>query len=125
MNQPPPTIDDIRNARDTALVALDSVLDDIEDEISQTTKKDAHLAELTKQKEALQAKYKAVSDAATEAVLALPEVIAAASTLKKVSTDMDAKAKQLPGTTTNLDKAAAVLSLGQQFRDVIANARKS
>jgi hypothetical protein len=125
MNQPPPTIDDIGNARDTPLVALDSVLDDIEDEISQTTKKDAHLAELTKQKEALQAKYKAVSDAATEAVLALPEVIAAASTLKKLSTDIDAKARQLPSTTTNLDKAAAILSLGQQFRDVIANARKS
>ena len=125
MNQPPPTIDDIGNARDTPLVALDSVLDDIEDEISQTTKKDAHLAELTKQKEALQAKYTAVSDAATGAVLALPEVIAAASTLKKLSTDMDAKAKQLPSMTTNLDKAAAVLSLGQQFRDVIANARKS
>jgi hypothetical protein len=87
MNQPA-TIDDIRRSRDAALDALDSVLDEIDDEIAQTTKTGAYLNQLTKRKQDLSNGYAAISTAATEAILALPNVIAAAATLNTLSAQM-------------------------------------
>jgi methyl-accepting chemotaxis protein len=118
------TIEGIRSARNAALAALDAVLDEIDDEIAQTTKTGPYLDQLTKRKQDLNNEYAAISMAATEAVLALPEVIAAAATLNTLSAQMKATAQQLVAATNVLNKTAAVLALGQQFSDVIANAHR-
>jgi hypothetical protein len=121
----PSTIDDIRKSRDGALDALDGVLDEIDDEIAQTTKTGPYLNQLTKRKQDLSNEYAAISTAATEAILALPNVIVAAATLNTLSTQMKTIAQQLPAATNVLNKTVAVLGLGQQFSDVIANAQKA
>jgi hypothetical protein len=65
----------------------------------------------------------AIATAATDAVLALPAVIAAAATLIALSSQMRITAQELPAVTnvlTILTKAAALLALGRQFSQVIA-----
>ena len=119
------TFDDIRRSRDAALDALDDVMDEIDNEIAQTTRTGGYLTQLTKRYQDLKSEYAAISMAATFAVLAQPTVIAAAATLNTLSTQMKATAKELPDATDVLTKTAAVLALGQQFSDVIANAQKT
>jgi hypothetical protein len=121
----PPTIDDIRNARDTALDALSDAVTTIGNQIAQTTKTGPFLDQLTKRFQDLMNERAAIRAAATDAVLALPFVIAAAAQLKELSTDMKTTAKELPAATKVLTKTAAVLSLGQQFSDIVANAQKA
>jgi hypothetical protein len=80
------TFDDIRRSRDAALDALDDVMDEIDNEIAQTTRRGAYLAQLTKRYQDLKSEYAAISMAATFAALAQPEVVAAANTLNTLST---------------------------------------
>jgi len=118
------TIDDIRRSRDAALDALDDVIDEIDNEIAQTTKTGPYLAQLTMRYQDLRNEYAHISITATFAVLAQPGVIAAAATLGTLSAQMQTTAQELAAATNVLVKTAAVLALGQQFSDVIANAQK-
>jgi hypothetical protein len=66
----------------------------------------------------------ALRAAATDAVLALPEVTQAATALTSVSQRMQKVAQRLPAAKDVLATTAATLSLGQQFVDLIVNAQK-
>jgi len=121
----PPTIDDIRTARDSALDALSDAVTTIGAEIAQTTKTGPYLDQLTKRYQDLMNERALIRAAATDAVLALPFVIAAVAKLNELSSNMKTTAQELPAATNKLTQAAAVLSLGQQFSDVIANAQKA
>ena len=113
-------INQIRNSRDTALAALDSSVTAVRRQIEQTTVPDPELSgqmqKLTKQRAAIRA-------AATDAVLALPDVIAAAASLNTLSRKMQAAAQALPDATKVLTAAATILALGQQFSDKLTNAQ--
>ena len=118
------TIDDIRRSRDAALDALDDVMDEIDNEIAQTTKPGPYLTQLTKRYQDLRNEYAHISMTATFAVLAQPGVVAAAATLSSLSAQKKTTAQELPEATSVLTKTATVLALGHQFSDVIANAQK-
>ena len=112
------TIDQIRQARDNALAALKSAIKAVSRKIERTTDSDD---ELEAQLEALMDQREAIEAAATDAVLALPQVIAAAAKLNALSAEMKATAQELPIATNALTKTAAVLALGQQFSEVLAS----
>ena len=57
-------------------------------------------------------------------MLALPNVVDAAATLANLSGQMTTAAAAIPNATDLLSKTATLLSLGQQFADVIATAQK-
>jgi hypothetical protein len=113
----PTSIDQIRNARDTALAALESAIQAISRKIELSAGPDAAL---NSQLDALMNQREVIETAATDAVLALPAVIAAAATLNALSTQMRITAQELPAATNVLTKAAVVSALGQQFSQVIA-----
>jgi voltage-gated potassium channel Kch len=119
-----PTIDSIRASRDTALSALGVAFDAVGQEIARTTQTGAFLDRLTDRHDALRDERAAVRDAAVEAVLALPEVVTAANTLAGLSDKMQAVAAVLPTATDILNKTATVLSLAQQFVDLVATAQQ-
>jgi len=119
-----PTIDDIRNYRDTALDALGVTVTSISDEIALTTHSGPYLDQLTKRYQDLMNERFAIRAVATEAVLALPSVIGAAAKLNSLSSKMKTAAQALPSATDVLTSATTVLSLGQQFSDFIAKAQK-
>jgi hypothetical protein len=114
------TIDQIRQARDTALAALGSAIETVGKKIELATGSDD---ELETQLDALMQAREAIETAATDAVLALPEVMAAAATLNALSAEMKTSAQELAAPTNALTKTAAVLALGQQFSQVVADAR--
>lgn len=120
----PPEIDDIRNCRDTALVALGVAVTTIGDQIAITTQAGPYLDQLTKRYQDLMNERSALREAATDAVLALPSVTRAAATLNSLSSQMDMTAQSLVRATDTLIRATGVLSLAQQFADLIANAQK-
>jgi hypothetical protein len=122
--RPQSTIDDIRKSRDTALKALGVSVTSVGDQIALTTQTGPYLDQLTKRYQDLMNERSAIREAATDAVLALPSVIRAAATLDSLSSKMKAIAQALPAATDVLSSATAVLSLGQQFSDVITNAQK-
>jgi hypothetical protein len=82
----PSTIDQLRSARDTALAALKSSIDASAKEIEVATDPDE--AALNQRLDNLVNQSDAIETAATDAVLALPEVIAAAATLHALSAQM-------------------------------------
>ncbi len=112
-------IDQIRNARDMALAALKSSIDAVARKIEVDTGPDD--AALNRRLDDLMNQRDAIETAATEAVLALPEVIAAAATLNRLAARMKTTAQQLPAATNVLTTTATVLSLGQQFSQAVAN----
>jgi hypothetical protein len=65
----------------------------------------------------------AIRAAATDTVLALPEVQNAEKALTKISQDMQKVAKNLPNTTKTLTTTVDALSLGQKFVDTIVTAQ--
>ena len=118
MNQPS-IIDQIRNARDTALAALKSSFDAVAKKIELAT--DLDEAALNQRLDDLMNQRDAIETAATDAVLALPEVIAAAATLNSLAARMKTTARQLPTAANVLATTATVLALGQQFSGALAN----
>ena len=112
-------IDQIRNARDTALAALKSSIDAVSKKIEIATGPGE--AALSQRLDDLMNQREAIETAATEAVLALPEVIAAAATLNRLAARMKTTAQQLPAATNVLTTTATVLSLAQQFSQAVAN----
>lgn len=120
----PPTVDDIRASRDRAVSALEDSLISVGNEIAQTTTTGPFLNRLTKRNQDLMNGAAAIRAAATDAVLALSSVAEAAATLITLSTQMRTAAGALPAATNVLVRTATVLSLGQQFADLIASAQK-
>jgi|GEM_PF-3464115 hypothetical protein len=119
------TIDAIRTDRNIALDALEDAIISIELEIEQTPEENiSYLKQLNKRLQDLKDESDHIGDAATVAILALPSVIAAAATLNNISSQMKTTAQALPNATNKLTIASSVLSLGQQFTDVIANVQK-
>jgi hypothetical protein len=123
VNQPP-TVDDIENACNTALAALGKAITQIEAEADQA-KPGPHRDQLEMRSEDLMDERRAIRAAANKAILSLPGVIAAAAILDRMSGDMMATAQELPNATGSLGKVTALLSLGQQFNDIIAKARST
>jgi hypothetical protein len=122
---PPATFDDIRKSRDTALNALEDSLTAVGNEIAVTTTTGPVLTRLTTRNTDLMNTAAGIRAAATDVVLALPSVVAAAATLSGLSSQMKTTAATLPAVTNFLTGTATVLSLGQQFADVIAGSQKS
>jgi hypothetical protein len=123
VNQPL-TVDDIENACNTALAALGKVITQIEAEADRA-KPGPHRDQLEMRSEDLMDERRAIRAAADKAILSLPGVIAAAANLDRLSADMMATAQELPNATGSLGKVTALLSLGQQFNDIIAKARST
>jgi hypothetical protein len=117
------SIDDIRNSRDAALAALDGSISVVGNQIAQTTTTGPYLDQLTTRYHDLMTQRNAIFAAATESVLSLPSVIAAAATLNSLANQMKTVAQALPAATNILTGSASVLSLGQQFADTLATAR--
>ena len=113
-------IDQIRNARDAALAALKSSIDAVAEKIELATGPDE--AALNQRLDDLMNQCDAIETAATDAVLALRGVIAAAATLDTLASQMETTAQQLPAATHVLTTTATVLALGQQFAQAVANA---
>jgi hypothetical protein len=118
MNQPS-IIDQIRNARDTALAALKSSIDAVATQLELATSPDE--AALDQRLDELMNQRATIETAATDAVLALPEVIAAAAALNALAAQMNTTARQLPAATNVLTTTATVLALGQQFSGMLVN----
>jgi hypothetical protein len=93
----PPTIAGIIGSRDTALAALGVSVTAVGNEIAQTTQSRPYLDRLTNRYQDLMNERAAIRAAATDAVLALPDVIAAAAELNNLATDMNTTAHALPG----------------------------
>ena len=123
MNQTP-TVDDIENACNTALAALGKAITQIEAEADRA-KPGPHRDQLEMRSGDLMDERRAIRAAADKAILSLPGVIAAAAILDRLSGDMMATAQELPNATGSLGKVTALLSLGQQFNDIIAKARSA
>ncbi len=118
MNQPS-IIDQIRNARDTALAALKSSIEAVAAQLELATSPDE--AALNQRLDELMNQRDAIETAATDTVLALPEVIAAAAALNGLAAQMNTTAQQLPAATNLLTTTATVLALGQQFSGMLVN----
>jgi hypothetical protein len=119
------SIDDIRNIRDTALAAFDSSIEVLGSKIAQTTTTGPFLDQLTARFDDLMSERNSILAAATEAVLQLPEVVAAADTLNSLANKMKTAAQALPRATNILTRSSSVLALGQQFADTLATARQA
>jgi hypothetical protein len=115
----------IRVSRDAALQSLDQAFDAVGDLIAQTTQIGPYLDALTKRYEDIRRERDAIFRSATDAVLALPSVTAAAATLNGLAENMTKRAAELRDATKLLMTAGALVSLGQQFADVIAKAQGS
>jgi hypothetical protein len=121
----PPSIADICAGRDAALAALGTAVTSLGDEIAQTVTTGPYLDQLTRRYQDLMDERAAIRTAATDAVLALPAVQAAAATLIALSAQMTATAGTLPTATSVLTTAGTVLTIGQQFADLIGAAQKA
>jgi hypothetical protein len=114
----------LRKSRDDAIAALEVGIDKVEHELATTTQVGPYLKRLSDRDDALINEAAAIRAAATDAVLALPEVVQAAAKLANVSQKMQDVAKKLPAAKDVLTSTATVLSLGQQFVDLTVNAQK-
>jgi conjugal transfer/entry exclusion protein len=108
-------IDKIRDSRDTALAALNSSVTAVRKQIQQTTAPNQEQANRLQNLTTVRTDIRA---AATEAVLALPEVIAAAAKLNTLATDMKTVAQALPNASKVMTTTATILAFGQQFLDL-------
>ena len=107
-------IDIIRANRDAALAALDAAYNAVGAALEQATAPGSYQTKLNARYDALNAKRKAIAEAATEAVLGSASVIAAADRLGTLSAEMTAEAKNLPKAADVLTATAAVLALGDK-----------
>jgi hypothetical protein len=112
----------IRQCRDDALTTLQAAIDQVERQIAATTERGPFLTRLLERERALIDEANAIDAAATDAVLALPDVIQAASTLSSLTKEMTTVAQNLPQVTKLLETTASILNLGQKFADSLAKA---
>jgi hypothetical protein len=120
----PQAIEAICASRDAAIDALDSAVTSVGSEIVHTIQTGPYLHQLTRRYQDLMNERSAIRSTATDAVLGLPGVMAAAATLGSLSTQMQATAVTLPEATNLLLPTATVLALGQQFVDAVASAQR-
>jgi uncharacterized protein YoxC len=121
-------IDDIRRSRDTALEALNTSIEVLSNQIARTTTTGPLLIQLTTRFDDLMAERNAILAAATDAVLQLPEVVAAAAALISLADQMNAVAQNLPRVTNVINVLAgstSVLSSAQHFANTLATAQQS
>jgi hypothetical protein len=121
------SIDDIGNSLNTALKALDTAIDAVSDRISQTPNGPA-FKQLMARHDDLVDEKNALLAAATAAVLALPQVVAAAATLNALANQMNTVAQILPAATNVVNLLAGsttVLSSAQNFANTLATAQQS
>ena len=112
-------IDTIRANRDAALAALDAAYNAVGAELEQTTAPGPKQDALNARYDALDAQRAAIVTAATDQVLGLPSVVAAAGQLAMLSAEMTTEAKKLTGATDVLKATASVLALGQKFSEML------
>ncbi len=118
-------IEAIRASRDAALDALDSAVTSVGNEIVHTIQTGPYLNQLTRRYQDLMNERAAVRSAATDTVLGLPHVMAAADSLELLARQMRSAAQTLPGAANMLLPTATVLSLGQQFVDAVVSAQRA
>jgi shikimate kinase len=121
-------IDDIRRSRDTALAALDTSIEVLANQIARITTKGPLLTQLTTRFDNLMSERNAIFAAATDAVLQLPEVVAAAAVLINLANQMNTVAQNLPTATNVINVLAgstSVLSSAQHFANTLATAQQS
>jgi hypothetical protein len=111
-------------SRDAALAAIDAASNSVANELAGAVTPGSYRNLLIQRQQDLTDEGNLITNAATNAILALPSVIAAAAQLNALSTRMTATAAALPAATSKLNGATAVLSFGQQFANVIATAQK-
>jgi hypothetical protein len=120
-------IDDIRKSLNTALAALDTSIDVLSNQISQTPN-GALFKQLMARHDDLVDERNALLAAATDTVLQLPQVVAVAATLNALANQMNTVAQNLP-TATNvinvLTGGTSVLSSAQHFPNTLATAQQS
>jgi len=120
-------IDDIRKSLNTALAALDTSIDVLSNQISQTPNGPL-FKQLMARHDDLVDERNAVLAAATDAVLQLPQVVGAAATLNALANQMNAVAQNLPKATNVINVLAggtSVLSSAQHFANTLATAQQS
>jgi hypothetical protein len=118
-------INAIRADRNMALDALEDAIVSIDVEIEQAPSDNlSYLKQLNRRRQDLVDERGHIMDAAAVVILSLPSVIAAAQRLNQIASDMKTIAQKLPNATDKLTTLSAVLSLGQQFTDLIANVQK-
>jgi hypothetical protein len=121
------SIDDIGSSVNTALAALDTAIDALSDQITQTPDGPV-FKQLMARHDDLVDEKNALLAAATAAVLALPQVVAAAATLNTLAKQMNTAAQKLPAATKVVDVLAGsttVLSSAQRFGNTLATAQQS
>jgi hypothetical protein len=119
-------INTIRAVRDIALDALEDAIVNLDKEIEQTPLDNIpYLKQLNNRRQSLVDERNSIMDAASAVILSLPSIAAAAKQLNDIAMEMKATAQEMPNATNKLMKATAVLSLGQQFTDLIASKHKA
>jgi hypothetical protein len=104
-----------------ALSALDATVATLGNQIAQTTTPGPLLDQLTKRYQDVINERATLRAAATNAVLASQAVVSAAGTLSSLAAQMTTAAQALPNATNALGEATAVLSLAQQFTNIVAS----
>jgi hypothetical protein len=121
------SIDDVRTSLNTALAALDTAIDILSNRITQTPNGPLFKQLMTRHDDLVDERN-AVLAAATETVLHLPEVVAAAVTLSALANQMNTVAQNLPAATNVVNVLAGsttVLSSAQHFANTLATAQQS
>lgn len=118
------TIDQIRTIRDDLLVTVETAIDRVNSQIESTTIGSPWMKQLIKRSNDLANEHAAILRIMTDAVLALPEVMAAAAELNLLAARNNQVAARLPAATDALGVATEVLALGQSFTDLIATLQK-
>jgi hypothetical protein len=119
------SIDDIGSSVKMALAALDTAIDAVSDQISRTPNGPV-FKQLMARHDDLVDEKNSILAAATAAVLALPQVVAAATTLNALANQMKTVAQILPAATNVVNLLAGsttVLSSAQNFANTLATAQ--
>jgi hypothetical protein len=117
-------LDRIRASRDAALSSLGESVEAVSNNIATTTETGTVLDRLIERRQDLSNKREAIRTAATDAVLEMPTVLAAAQTLNRLATGMQAEAAALPNAANFLASTARILTLGQNFLEIIASGQR-
>ena len=117
-------IDGILASRDNIASGLDQMIDAITPEFAKPGLSRDEVTRLSARQTALVNERHEVFVRATDEVLALPGVVAAAGKLTKLGQDMNKAAGPLRRGTTLLEQSATVLGVAQKFVDVVTGSQK-
>lgn len=111
----------LRANRDKVLRSLEACMNRLNAEMAQITTTTPYFLSLIKRHNDLMNQYSAALRDATDEILAINGVVAAASELGQIAQEMETVAGRLPQATKGLSIATEVLTLGQKFTDLLAN----